>query len=148
MQGLEWLEGVKKIRRDMLDSTSFLAAEFGAVLGGVTQDDLLWAVGMIRSRAFSGGMDVALAPYIDLLNHSQGSACQSPLDYRGVQCATISASVDGEAVDLGQGKELTIDYRFGVSTIDAEDLRAAPSPLLNLGFIPSELLSMYRVEVE
>ena len=68
--------------------------------GPAMQEDILWSLGCLFSRAYGSGDQVGLAPYIDLLNHRGGSLKPMPYEFEGLekyQSRTTSAlEVEGQ----------------------------------------------------
>lgn len=98
----------------------------------------------VLSRSFGHEPDVALAPYIDLCNHRQGSPQPGAFTRdapeggaeQGEQeeevYAFVESSFGGRPLALAAGDEVYISY--------VASNAAAKQAFLNLGFVPPELL--------
>ncbi|KAI7846423.1 hypothetical protein COHA_000036 [Chlorella ohadii] len=107
------------------------AAAYGPELGGVTAAEVRWALGHVVSRCFGSGDELALLPFIDLMNHQQHA--DTPQQYvaaSGQPCAAIYNRHKGEPRAAAAGDELVISYSAGTSALNM---------LLNFGFVAEEL---------
>ncbi|KAL4444060.1 hypothetical protein ABPG75_011797 [Micractinium tetrahymenae] len=87
------------------------AAAYGEQLGGVTAEDIRWALGQVVSRCFGSGPDLSLLPFIDCCNHRQHA--DQPDGFAGATgepCAAITCRHRGAAQALPAGGELCISY--------------------------------------
>ncbi|GMH37319.1 hypothetical protein BSKO_05192 [Bryopsis sp. KO-2023] len=131
----KWLKefaGLRKIQLQSLESDIEDALEeFGDVVR-VSEQELMWCLGQVKSRAYSAGSQgagVALNPVVDLINHS--FMALPPL---GMIVEDTPMTCVGTVDELPAGNELFVNYAFSPEE----------SPLatfLEFGFVPEELLA-------
>ncbi|GHP11109.1 hypothetical protein PPROV_000983900 [Pycnococcus provasolii] len=108
-----------------------LVDEFRGVLCGATVDDVLWSMAHVSSRAFGGGAEVGLLPFIDLCNHSFGAAKPYPLIRREGDELVGLTPMNASMNELEKGDEAFLDYvTTGTSKQNA---------WVNFGFVPEGL---------
>ncbi len=90
---------------------------------------------MVISRAFSSHPDLALAPFIDLMNHRAGADHPEPVrvnsDEEDDTYFYVTSAKDGFPAALSAGEELAIQYIDGRTT--------PREAFLSYGFVPPEL---------
>mmetsp|Transcript_4287 Transcript_4287/g.9311 ORF Transcript_4287/g.9311 Transcript_4287/m.9311 type:complete len:378 (+) Transcript_4287:138-1271(+) len=108
-----WVAEVERYRRAM-QSHAEGAEERYKKYFPLTADDFFWAMGQVLSRSFASHPQLALIPFIDLLNHQAGADHPELVTVggdEGDRCMCISSvSSSGTWQPLSAGQELFIRY--------------------------------------